>query len=112
MFRIISEYVEHASYVPGAEDAHGNEIEGWGAPVTVGVFAFDPGSSSEPREPGHDRVIVEPTLYMPSSAVFGPRDHVTARGLLYEVEGETREWVHPTDTTRRANVVTLRRVEG
>lgn len=112
MFRVISEYVDHAVFEAGAEDAHGNPVESWGDPVTVGVFAFDPGSSSEPREAGHDRVIVEPTLYMPSGVVFGPRDVVVARGLRYEVEGETREWVHPTDAGRRANVVTLRRVDG
>lgn len=112
MFRVISEYVQHAAFIAGAEDEHGNSAEAWGAPVTVGVYAFDPGSSSEPRIPGHDRVIVEPTLYMPSENVLGPRDEVVARGKRYEVEGETREWVHPTDTTRRANVVTLRRVDG
>lgn len=111
MIRVISENVLHEAFTAGAVDTHGNPLASWASPVTVGVYAFDPGSSSEPRE-GQDRVIVEPTLYMPSEAVFGSRDRVTARGLLYEVEGETREWVHPTNTSRRANVVTLRRVEG
>lgn len=112
MFRKISEYVQHEAFVAGAEDAHGNEIEDWSDPVTVGVYAFDPGSSSEPRAAGHDRVIVEPTLYIPSDVVMNPRDLVTVRGKKYPVEGETREWVHPTDPSRRANVVTLRRVDG
>lgn len=111
MSRPISEDVEWSAFVPGAEDSHGNEAEGWAEPETVGIYAFDPGSTSEPREAGHDRVIVEPTLYMPPTVVFGARDHVTARGLLYEVEGETREWRH-TDGTAKGNVVTLRRVEG
>lgn len=110
--RPISEYVEHSVFIPGAVDGHGNPRRSWGDPVTVGVYAFDPGSSSEPREPGHDRVVVEPTVYLPSTVVFGPSDEVVARGKRYEVEGETREWVHPTDTTRRANVATLRRVGG
>jgi hypothetical protein len=109
--RPISEYVEHSVYVAGAEDAHGNATESWGDPATVGVFAFDPGSTSEPREPGHDRVIVEPTLYVPPDVVFGPHDRVAARGRVYEVEGETREWRHP-DGSRKGNVVTLRRVDG
>lgn len=112
MFRTISDYVEWEAFVGGAEDAHGNVEEGWAAPVTVGIYGFDPGSSSEPRESGHDRVIVEPTVYLPASVVFGPRDRVTVRGDLHEVEGVTREWVHPTNTARRANVATLRRVEG
>ncbi|PVE94995.1 hypothetical protein [Microbacterium sp. TPD7012] len=112
MFRVISEYVLHEVFDPGAVDAHGNETEDWLPGVEVGVYAFDPGSSSEPREAGHDRVIVEPTLYFPAETVFDPHDRVTARGKVYEVEGETREWVHPTDSTRRANVATLRRVDG
>lgn len=112
MLRVISEYVTLEVFDAGATDAHGNESEGWLPASSVGVYAFDPGSSSEPREAGHDRVIVEPTLYFPADTVFGPRDRVTARSKRYEVEGETREWVHPTDTTRRANVVTLRRVDG
>lgn len=112
MFRVISEVVGHQGFVSGAVDSHGNPVESWADPVEVGVYAFDPGSTSEPRNPGADRVIVEPTLYLPDAVVFGARDRVTARGLLYEVDGVTREWVHPTDTTRRANVATLRRVEG
>ena len=112
MFRVISETVSHQGFVAGASDAHGIPVESWGPGVEVGVYAFDPGSTSEPRNPGADRVIVEPTLYLPASVVFGARDRVVARGLLYEVDGVTREWVHPTDTSRRANVVTLRRVEG
>lgn len=111
MFRVISEFVEVESFAAGSVDAHGNPTEGWSAPVSVGIYALDPGSSSEPRE-GQDRVIVEPTLYFPAATVFNPRDRVTARGKTYEVEGETREWVHPTEPTRRANVATLRRVDG
>lgn len=109
--RRISEYVDWQAYQGTGEDAHGNEVESWADPVSRGVYAFDPGSSSEPREPGHDRVVVEPAVYLPTGTVFGPHDHVTARGLLYEVEGVTREWRHP-DGNRPGNVVSLRRVEG
>lgn len=109
--RQVSEYVQHAVFVAGARDAHGNPTESWAPPVEVGVYAFDPGSSSEPREPGADRVIVEPTIYLPTGTVFGARDRVTARGLLYEVDGDTREWRHPGGI-QKGNVATLRRVEG
>ncbi|MEQ6899007.1 hypothetical protein [Microbacterium sp. KR10-403] len=109
--RYVSEYVDWQAYQAGATDSHGNEIDDWADPVTVGVYAFDPGSTSEPREPGHDRVIVEPTVYMPTGTVFGPHDRVTARGLLYEVDGYTREWHHPSGN-RPGNVATLRRVDG
>lgn len=109
--RRISESVLRAAYVAGAEDAHGNPVDAWGTPSPVGVYAFSPGSTSEPREAGHDRVIIEPTLYVPAAVVFAAHDRVTARGDLYEVEGETRQWRHP-DGSLKGNVVTLRRVEG
>lgn len=111
MLFTITETVQHEAFQAGATDAHGNPVESWAPAVAVGIYAFDPGSTAEPREPGHDRVIVEPTLYMPSPVVLGARDRVTARGLLYEVEGGTREWRHPS-LGPSGNVATLRRVEG
>jgi hypothetical protein len=110
MNRRISETVQHLPFVEGAEDAHGNPAETWADPVDVGIYAFDPGSSSEPRD-GQDRVIVAPTIYMPDDVVFGSRDRVVVRGKTYEVDGETREWRHPSFPFR-GNVATLRRVEG
>ena len=110
--RAVSEYVSHAAFVAGEVDTHGNPVESWGTATSVGVYAFDPGATSEPREPGRDRVDTTPTLYLPSTVVFGARDRVTARGVLYEVEGVTRQFIHPTDSTRAANVATLRAVIG
>lgn len=109
--RRISETVLWESFVSGAEDPQGNEVEAWLPAVPVGIYAFDPGSTSEPRRPGQDRVIVEPTVYMPRTAIFGPHDRVTVRGLLHEVDGVTREWRHPNGQVK-GNVVTLRRVDG
>lgn len=109
MSRPVSEYVQREPFIPGAVDAHGNPAKSWGAAVTVGIYGFDPGSTSEPRE-GMSRVFVEPTLYMPTDVTFNSQDRVTARGHLYEVEGETREWRQGEH--RPGNVVTLRRVEG
>ena len=111
MARRISEYVDHAAFIAGAEDAHGNPIEDWGPAVEVGIFGFDPGGSAEPLLPGYDRVITEPTLYAPEGVVFGARDKVTARGLLFEVVGDTAVWRHPNGL-RPGNVVNLKRVEG
>lgn len=110
--RAVSEYVDHAAFEAGSVDSHGNPVEAWATATSVGVYAFDPGATSEPREPGRDRVDTSPTLYFPSTVVFGARDRVTARGVLYEVEGVTRQFVHPTDADRAANVATLRAVIG
>lgn len=111
MVRRISETVLWQASQVGAEDAHGNPLEGFAVGVSVGVYAFDPGSTSEPRDAGHERVVVEPTVYMPSTVKFGPQDRVTVRGVVYEVEGVTREWRHPSGR-RKGNVATLRRVDG
>ncbi|OJU39686.1 MAG: hypothetical protein BGN97_00250 [Microbacterium sp. 69-10] len=108
--RQVSEDVLWMPFVAGAVDAHGNPIESWGDPVTKGIYALDPGSTSEPRE-GQDRVIVEPAVYMPADVIFGSRDLVIARGKAYTVEGVTRDWRHPR-LGRIGNVATLRRVEG
>lgn len=111
MRRRISEYVQREPFLPGAEDAHGNEIEAWGPAVEVGILAFNPGGSTEPLTPGHDRVITVPTLFVPEGVTFGTRDKVTARGLLFEVEGDTAVWRHPNGL-RPGNVINLKRVEG
>ena len=108
----MSETVEHVPYVGLAEDAYGNETESYGSPVTLLGFGFDPGSSSEPRQPGQDRVIVEPTLYGPFDMPFLPRDRVLVRGLLYEVEGEVRKWRNMFSNREAGGVVSLRRVDG
>lgn len=111
MGRRISETVQRRAFVAGAEDAHGNPVESWASGVSVGVYGFDPGGSDESRIPGHDRVITSPKLFVPDGVVFAARDRVVARGLLYEVEGDTAVWRHPNGK-RPGNVVELRRVDG
>ena len=111
MGRRITEYVDRLPFIPGAEDAHGNVVETWGPAEQVGIYVFDPGSTSEPRLPGHDRVVVEPTIYGPFGLPFEPRDHCVARGETFEVEGVTRDWKHPSGLTP-GSVVSLRRVAG
>lgn len=105
MAREISEYVDHEVFVAGAEDDHGNAVESWLPGVAVGIFRFDPGSASEPREAGRDRVIVQPSIFHPVGTGIGARDRVVARGERFDVEGGTREWP-------QGNVTTLRKVDG
>lgn len=109
----MSEVVDRVPYVGSVEDAHGNESETWGAPVTLtGVYGFDPGSSSEPRAPGQGRVIVEPSLYGPFDMPFLPRDRAIVRGVTYEVEGVVRRWKHMRSGREAGAVVSLRLVTG
>lgn len=98
-------------YTGGGTDSYGNPFDAWGEGEPVEILGFDPGSVSEPRLPGHERVVVEPTIYLPAGEVVASHDRVTVRGLLFEVDGGTREWSHP-HLSPAGGVAMLRRVEG
>lgn len=109
----MGEVVQRIPYVGGGEDVYGNETVAYGVPATLdGVYGFDPGSSSEPRLAGQERVIVEPTLYGPFDMPFLPRDRVIVRDQTYEVEGEVRQWRHMRTNREAGAVLSLRRVDG
>ena len=112
MMRRISEFVQREAFIPGAEDAHGNEVESWADPVDVGIYAFNPGTTAEPFLPGHDRVVTEPAIYAPTGTVFHPRDRVTVRGVLHEVDGVVRDFRNPYDTSMDGVQVGLKAVTG
>lgn len=106
--RKITETVAWEKYNPGATDAHGNPVDGWSSPVSVGIWRFNPGGSQEPVTAGHTRVISDPEIYFPGPQ-FGAQDRVTVRGVLYEVDGEQPAWV---DDDFTGCVARLRRVDG
>lgn len=109
----MGEVVQRVPYAGSGEDAHGNETAAYGPAVTLaGVYGFDPGSSSEPRLAGQQRVIVEPTLYGPYDMPFLPRDRAIVRGQTFEVEGEVRRWRHMFTNRDAGAVVSLRKVDG
>lgn len=110
--RRVSETVLHYSAVLDSTDAHGNPVKRWdevGKPV--GIYAFAPGGESEPIGAGHERLLSTPTIYVPESVIFHPLDRIEVRGTLYEVEGETARWWHPSGR-KPGNVVKLRKVTG
>lgn len=109
--RRVSEAVTRFPYAGFGEDSQGNEVELWGPGVSLGIYGFDPGGSSEPLRPGQDRVITEPTIYLPPGSPFGPHDKCEVRGKPYQVEGEPAQWVHPRRGPQ-GDVVKLRRVDG
>ena len=109
----MGELVQRVPFEGAGEDAYGNETAGYGDPEALeGVYGFDPGSSSEPRLAGQERVIVEPTLYGPFDMPFLPQDRAIVRGVTYEVEGEVRRWRHMRSNREAGAVVSLRRVDG
>lgn len=96
----------------GAEDAHGNPVESWVEFAVLENCGFDPGSTSEPRLAGQERVIVEPTLYAAYDAPVEPADHLLIEGTTYAVEGVARRWRNPNSGRRLGCVITLRLVTG
>jgi hypothetical protein len=99
-------------YEAGAEDAHGNAVGSWIDAAILNGCAFDPGSTSEPRLPGQDRVIVEPTLYAAYDSPVEPLDRIVVDSLIYEIEGIARRWQNPHSGRKLGCVITLRRVDG
>ena len=110
--RYISETVQHEVYNGSGTDAHGNEIETWATAVDLGIYAYDPGGTSEPIIPGHDRVITTPTIFVPSASILSPRDRVTVRGKPFEVDGDTLDFRNPYDSAMNGNAINLRAVTG
>ncbi len=112
MRRRVTEFVAHEAFAEGAVNGHGNLAEAWGDPVQVGIYAFNPGSPEDSQEPGSDRDISTPSIYVPSSVVFDPRDRVTVRGELYEVDGDTQVFRNPYGSRMDGNQINLRKVDG
>ncbi|WNN93659.1 head-to-tail stopper [Arthrobacter phage CallinAllBarbz] len=98
--------------VTGEVDSRGNPIVTYGPPVDVKNVGFDPGSSSEPRMQGHERVIVEPTLYAHYAMPFEPSDRVEVLGKTYNVDGVVRVWRNPYSGALKGSVVSLKEVTG
>lgn len=111
--RSVSEFVSYEAYAGVGTGPKGNLVDSWAAAVSVGVYAFDPGTTGESASAGHvTRVVTSPSLLVPTSVYWSPRDRVTVRGLLYEVDGETLEYRNPHDPSHDGNRVNLKRVEG
>lgn len=112
LVRRVSEYVQHEAFLAGATDPHGNPVEGWGEPETVGIYAYNPGTTQDAAEAGHDRDTIKPSIYTPTNVRMGARDRVTVRGLLFEVDGATKEFRNPYGPRMDGNQIDLVRVEG
>lgn len=111
--RRVSEYVLHEAYAGMGEDPKGNEVESWAAAVALGIYAYNPSTSSELIVDGHaHRVESAPTIYLPSSAVVGNRDRVTARGKLFWVDGDPADFRNPYNAGMDGIAIKLKAVDG
>lgn len=81
-------------YQEGAEDAHGNSVDSWSAPIKVSVYSVAPTTSDEPFQAGRDSVITGLTVLAPTGTQIGPYDRVIWLGEEYSVKGDIGDWNH------------------
>lgn len=113
MMRPISEIVQHQTYNGSDDDGHGNQTESWGAAVDLGIYAYNPASSSEVVVDGHaHRVESKPTILVPSTASVGSRDKIIARGVTFEVDGYPADFRNPFNGGMDGLEINLKVVAG
>ena len=110
--RYISETVQHQKYNGTTKDARNNEVESWAAATNLGIYAFNPGGTSEPFTPGHDRVVTTPTIYCPPGTVVGAHDKITVRGKPFKVDGDPLDFRNPYDSLMGNVTIKLKAVTG
>lgn len=110
--RYVSEYVKHERYNGAVADSRGNQVDSWAPSVDLGIYAFNPGGTSEPFVPGHERVVTTPSIYVPSGAVVGAHDKITVRGKEYTVDGDMLDFRNPYGSVMDGLVVQLKAVTG
>ncbi|WP_036959196.1 hypothetical protein [Promicromonospora kroppenstedtii] len=108
--------IGHRVYEPGAEDAHGNPVDAWAAPVDLSVYGIAPTASLADVEPvaGRMAVMTLMTVFVPAGAALGPHDRYVVDGEEWEQEGEAGDYTrNPFKGPSFAGIIlNLKRVEG
>lgn len=109
----ISEITQLERYNGTTTDPKGNDVESWASPVDLGIYAFNPGGTSEPFTEGHQaRVVSVPCIYTPRTALVGARDRITVRGKRYEVDGDPLDFRNPYGSEMDCLQINLKAVTG
>lgn len=93
----------------GAEDSQGNPLVGPPTVIQSDGWAVAPRASDETAEPFGQQTITGLTLYRRAPFEVLPTDVFTVRGELWDVDGDSGEWVSPYTTIQAGVVVNLRR---
>ncbi|MFL0711668.1 MAG: hypothetical protein ACJLS2_02495 [Microcella pacifica] len=108
----MSETVSHEVFNGATKNARNNTVDSWAPAVQLGIYAFNPGGTSEPLLPGQDRVITTPTIYVPSTSSVGARDRITRGSVTYEVDGDPLGYSNPYDSSMDGVEIKLKVVSG
>ena len=102
--------VLHEPRLVGVEDAHGNPVDGWSAPVEVPVYGWGPFTDSETRpELTGLKVVLE--VYA-RTGFAGPGDRVTVDGVPFIAVGHADDFTHGPFGFRPGYRINLKRDEG
>lgn len=105
--------VQRLPFDPGATDAHGNPVDGWGSPVDVPVHGWAPPSADTvPSDPNRDAVIRDLDLYAPAGTTGGPRDRWVVDGVEYDQVGHVEDYTKGPWQWAAGVRINLKRAEG
>lgn len=97
-----------------AQDEYGNDVDVM-TDIEISGVALWPRTASEAANPdtaAATRVVVGLTALIPPGFAVTATDRITARGMLYEVDGEPGVWRSYITAHDVGTEIALRRVEG
>lgn len=105
--------VQRLPFTAGGTDAHGNPVDGWGAPVDVAVHGWAPPSAdTEPERANRDLVESDLDLYAPAGTVSRPHDRWVVDGETFEAVGHVQDFTKGPWQWAAGVRIKLNRVEG
>lgn len=88
----VTQTIKVKRHQEGSSDAHGNPVESWASPISVGVYSIAPASSTEPSEAGREAVVTGLTVLAPADTVIDRLDRVEVNGEEFTIEGDVGNW--------------------
>lgn len=93
-------------------DENGDPVPGSGAAVVRTLAPLEFLYSTESSGAGRAGVVVGAKVYLPAGTVVTHESQVTARGLLFEVDGEVADWRSGAGSSLGGLEVALKRAVG
>ena len=104
--------VEVLRWSTGGLDAHNNPIVGYAEPEPLMVYGWEVPRTAEPLRAGHDRVIVDLSMFVPPGTEISAHDRVVINDREFEVVGEVEDAGNGPFGFDPGATVQLRRIEG